>query len=100
MGTIFTTILLLVVLSAAMLFVVIGALFGRLVVSTIHAGPGLGEEAFERGDSLKAWWQSSQTPEALDGPRDNERLAFAARRDPALGDVMVEERAATSSFHR
>jgi hypothetical protein len=71
-------------------------LFWRLTLR----GPGAAEEAFERGDSLSAWWSAAQMPTTLDSPRDSERLAFGARPHAVHGEVLVEERASYPTFAR
>jgi uncharacterized protein YcaQ len=78
----------------------IAALSLRVLINFVRQGPAAAEEAYERGDSVRAWWNASQSPTTLESPRDNERLAFAAREDALYGEVMVEERASFPSYVR
>lgn len=76
------------------------ALCARVLLRLVQQGPAAAEAAFQRGDSIGAWWTAAQTPTTLDSPRDNERLAFSARIHSEFGEVLVEERASFPSYGR
>jgi len=78
----------------------VAALSIRVFINFVRQGPSAADEAYERGDSVRAWWNASQSPTTLESPRDNERLAFAARQDKIYGEVLVEERASFPSYTR
>jgi hypothetical protein len=79
---------------------IVAAASARLLYKLTLRGPMAAEEAYERGDTLRAWWNATQMPTTLDSPRDSERLAFGARHDATLGEVLVEERASFPGFAR
>lgn len=78
----------------------VAALSLRVLVNFVRQGPSAADEAYERGDSVRAWWNAHQSPTTLESPRDNERLAFASREDETYGEVLVEERASYPSYVR
>lgn len=87
------------VLAAAAVLSAGAAILGmKLFLRLLLRGPHAAEEAFEKGDTVRAWFNAAQTPATLDGPRDIERLAFAARSHSQFGEVMVEERASCPSY--
>lgn len=87
-------------LALGLMATAIAALSLRVLINFVRQGPSAADEAYERGDSLRAWWNASQSPTTLETPRDNERLAFAARADEVYGEVLVEERASFPSYIR
>lgn len=78
----------------------IAALSLRVLFSFFTQGLSAADEAYERGDSVRAWWNAAQSPTTLESPRDSERLAFAARPDEEYGEVLVEERASFPAYAR
>lgn len=66
----------------------------RAILRFLQRGPSMAVEAYQRGESLPNWWEASSVSNMGENPRDVERFDLSGRRDDAVGDEFVEERAA------
>lgn len=83
-----------IALAAVALFgVAIAAFALRAFLAFAKGGPAVAQQAYEHGESVRAWWNASPVCNTSDQPRDGERYAIGGRSDDEVGDEFVEERA-------
>lgn len=71
-----------VMLVASFGFLTLSAVAMRVAVDLIKAGPRAAQEAYEQGDSLKAWWTGKHP--------NPTRTSIVGRYDRRFGVVMEE----------
>jgi hypothetical protein len=66
--------------------------FASVGLGILRRGRAAADEAYQRGDSLKAWFDPAQTT-PIEGPSHDVRAALAGRKSKAYGVVAVSEHA-------